>query len=176
MSLIERFASNAPWEPVFGYSRAVRAGDWLVLSGTTAVDERGLVVGAGQMYVQTRQALLNIKAHVERAGLTIDNVVRTRVFTTDISRFGEIARAHKEMLGGVAPASTLVEVRRLIHPEMLVEIEADVWAGPVQGAVETGAKLSPTSARKGRTVPKPKVKGSAASKAGGRPKSGRGRR
>lgn len=157
MSPIERFAGNTPWEPIFGYSRAVRAGDWLVLSGTTAVDERGLVVGAGQMYVQTRQALLNIKTHIERAGLTIANVVRTRVFTTDISRYSEIARAHKEILGDMPPASTLVEVRRLIHPEMLVEIEADVWSN--LGAPKTGTKLS-------RTAHKPKAKKPAHSKTG----------
>ena len=129
MSSIVRIASNVPWEPIYGYSRAVRAGDWLFVSGTTATDERGLVVGPGQMYVQAHQALLNLKAHIERAGLSLANIVRTRAFVTDITRFGEVARAHKELLGDNPPASTLVEVKALVNTAMLVEIEADVFAG-----------------------------------------------
>ncbi len=165
MNVIERIASNTPWEPIFGYSRAVKAGEFLAVSGTTATDERGLLVGAGQMYVQTRQALLNIKAHVERAGFSVANVVRTRVFTTDISRFAEIARAHKEIFGGNPPASTLVEVKRLVHPGMLVEIEADVWAGAAEGAIKPEAKAAPMAATPKRpavTAPKPKAKPKAA--------------
>ncbi len=162
MGVIERIASNAPWEPIFGYSRAVKAGEFLAVSGTTATDERGLLVGAGQMYVQARQALLNIKAHVERAGFNIANVIRTRVFTTDISRFAEIARAHREILGSNPPASTLVEVKSLVHPEMLVEIEADVWAGAAEGPVNPEAKVAPTGAaqkRPGVAAPKAKAAG-----------------
>ncbi len=152
MGQIERLASNTPWEPVFGNSRAVKAGEWLLVSGTTSTDERGLLVGAGQMYVQTRQALLNIKTHVERSGLGMGNIVRTRVFTTDISRFQEIARAHKEIFAGAPPASSLLEVRRLIHPDMLVEIEADAWSGgATQGNAESGAKAP--SRRTGSKTP-----------------------
>lgn len=158
MSQIERFASNTPWEPIFGYSRAVRAGEWLAISGTTATDERGLLVGAGQMYVQARQALLNLKHHIERAGLSINNVVRTRVFVTDISRFDEVARAHKEVMGEAAPAATCVEVCKLVHPDMLVEIEADVYAGaqlahsePAAGSPITRARVQP---RKSKTAPR----------------------
>lgn len=159
MGTIDRISSNTPWEPVFGYSRAVRAGEWLAISGTTATDERGMLVGCGQMYVQAKQALLNIKAHVERAGLSIGNVVRTRVFVTDISRFGEVARAHKEMFGENPPAASCVEVTRLVHPDMLVEIEADVYAGGemavAQGAfaAEQSRENPPPPAKKKRSAP-----------------------
>lgn len=159
MGQIERLASNTPWEPVFGYSRVVKAGEWLLVSGTTSTDERGLLVGVGQMYVQTRQALLNIKTHVERAGLGMGNIVRTRVFTTDISRFQEIARAHKEIFADAPPASSLLEVRRLIHPDMLVEIEADAWSGAAQGSAESGTKASSR-----RTGSKPPVASKSKSK------------
>ena len=129
MGQIERVASNTPWEPIFGYVRKVIAGNWLAISGTTATDERGMLVGAGQMYVQARQALANLQHHVESAGFSLADVIRTRVFVTDISRFAEVARAHKEMFGENPPASTLVEVRRLVHPDMLVEIEVDAFGG-----------------------------------------------
>ena len=156
MDQIARFASNTPWEPIFGYSRAVRAGEWLAISGTTATDERGMIVGAGQMYVQARQALLNLKHHIERAGLSINNVVRTRVFVTDISRFDEVARAHKEVMGEAAPAATCVEVRRLVHPDMLIEIEADVYAGGAQRAQSAPAATSTiTKTRVQPRKPKP---------------------
>jgi enamine deaminase RidA (YjgF/YER057c/UK114 family) len=129
MSQIERVASNTPWEPIFGYVRKVKAGNWLAISGTTATDERGMLVGGGQMYVQARQALANIKHHVESAGFSLADVIRTRVFVTDISRFAEVARAHKEVFGENPPASTLVEVKRLVHPDMLIEVEADAFGG-----------------------------------------------
>jgi enamine deaminase RidA (YjgF/YER057c/UK114 family) len=130
MQNISRIASGAPWEPIFGYSRAVRAGDWIAVSGTTSIDERGLIVGPGQMYVQARQAISNIAAALERAGADLSHVVRTRVFVTDISRFGEVARAHLERFGDNPPAATAVEVRRLVHPDMLIEIEADAYVAP----------------------------------------------
>ena len=129
VSKIERIASNTPWEPVFGYVRKVKAGDWLAVSGTTATDDRGMIVGVGQMYVQARQALLNLKHHIESSGFSMDGVVRTRVFVTDLSRFAEVAKAHQEVMGEFPPASTCVEVRRLVHPDMLIEIEADVFGG-----------------------------------------------
>src|SRR5512137_1849541 len=96
MGGIERFSSGAPWEPIAGYSRAVRSGDWFSVAGTTAIDEQGLIVGAGQMYVQARQAMLNVQKALERGGLSLNDVVRTRMFVTDISRFGEVAKAHRE--------------------------------------------------------------------------------
>ncbi len=129
MSAISRISTNTPWEPIVGYSRLVRAGDMVAVSGTTATDERGMIVGAGQMYVQARQAMANIRTALERAGLAMDQVIRTRMFVTDMNRFAEVARAHKEFFADAPPASTVVEVRRLAHPDMMIEIEADAFAG-----------------------------------------------
>lgn len=129
MADISRIASGAPWEPVFGYSRAVRTAGWIAVSGTTAFDQTG-IVGKNQMYVQTRQAIMNIAAALERCGAGLADVVRTRVFVTDIDRFAEVARAHQEFFGANPPASTLVAVSRLVHPDMLVEIEADAYREP----------------------------------------------
>jgi len=126
MAEISRIASGATWEPIFGYSRAVRAGGWIAVSGTTSFDESG-IVGKNQMYVQARQAIMNIAAGLERSGAALSDVVRTRMFVTDIGRSGEIARAHQAFFGANPSASTLVEVRRLIHPDMLIEIEADAY-------------------------------------------------
>ena len=155
MSKIDRIASNTPWEPIFGYVRAVRAGGWLCISGTTATDERGLIVGGGQMYVQARQALLNIKRHVEGAGLRLSDVVRTRAFVTDMSRFAEVARAHKEVMGEYPPAESCIEVSKLVHPDMLIEIEADVYAGGDATSAPPGSRAA--EVRK----PAPKVNRSA---------------
>ncbi len=130
MGEITRIASGGLWEPIFGYSRAVAAGGWVMVAGTTGFDEHGTLAGVGQMYVQARQAITNIAMALERAGSSLGNVVRTRVFVTDITRLNEVARAHKESFGANPPASTVVEVRRLAHPDMLVEIEADAFAGP----------------------------------------------
>src|SRR5262249_35416094 len=127
MAQLVRIFSGAPWEPVAAYSRAVKAGEFVAVSGTTAIDERGLVVGGGQMYVQARQALLNIRTALHRMGLSMQDVVRTRMFVTDISRFAEVARAHQEFFAEAPPASTMVEIKRLVHPAMLVEIEADAY-------------------------------------------------
>ena len=140
MSPISRISTNTPWEPIVGYSRLVRAGDIVAVSGTTATDERGLIVGAGQMYVQARKALDNIRAVLERAGVRMDQVIRTRMFVTDMERFPEVARAHKEFFGDCPPASTVVEVRRLAHRDMMIEIEADAYAG---GAAAQAASSSP---------------------------------
>jgi enamine deaminase RidA (YjgF/YER057c/UK114 family) len=145
MPQIDRVASNTPWEPIFGYVRKVKAGNWLAISGTTATDDRGMIVGGGQMYVQARQTLLNLKHHIESAGFSLTGLVRTRVFVTDISRFAEVAKAHKEVFGEHPPASTLVEVRRLVHPDMLIEIEADVFGGD---------EITPTSAERARPLEK----------------------
>ena len=159
MSLIERVASNTPWEPIFGYVRKVRAGNWLAISGTTATDERGMVVGGGQMYVQARQALLNLRNHIEGAGYSVADVIRTRVYVTDIARFAEVARAHKEVFGDHPPASTLVEVRALVHPDMMVEIEADAFRGAETAALSKTPARAPRTAVKtsSRTKPKPKA-------------------
>ncbi|MGH8337175.1 MAG: Rid family hydrolase, partial [Gammaproteobacteria bacterium] len=95
MEDIRRLNSHAPWEPIFGYARAVKAGDWLLISGTTSFDAQGVVVGRGQMYAQARQAIENVKAVLERAGMALSNVVRTRVFLTEIGDFEAVARAHR---------------------------------------------------------------------------------
>jgi enamine deaminase RidA (YjgF/YER057c/UK114 family) len=118
-------ASGVKWESIVGYSRAVRVGPFIAVTGTTATTATGELHGAGDMYAQTRQALLNITNALAKAGATPADVVRTRIFVTDISRWEEVGRAHREVFGEVMPATTMVEVARLIDPEMLVEIEAD---------------------------------------------------
>ena len=155
MSAISRISTNRPWEPIVGYSRLVRAGDIVAVSGTTATDERGLIVGAGQMYVQARQALANIRAALERTGLAMHHVIRTRMFVTDMERFAEVARAHREFFADSPPASTIVEVRRLANPNMMIEIEADAYAGAANGQT-AGAK--PSALAKPKAAMKPPMK------------------
>ena len=121
----QKFASGARWEEIVGYSRAIRVGDRIYVTGTTALDEAGELVGKGDAYAQTVQAIRNIEKVLHRAGVTLENVVRTRMFVTDIQLWEDYGRAHGEFFKTIKPCATMVEVRALIDPRMLVEIEAD---------------------------------------------------
>ena len=121
--------SGAPWESAVGYSRAVRVGRFVAVSGSAAIDTNGLLVGEGDMYAQAKQCIEVIETALEKAGGSLADVVRTRTFVTVIERWADVGRAHQEAFGDVMPATSMVEVSRLIDPGMLVEIEADAIIG-----------------------------------------------
>src|SRR3954453_5910000 len=126
----QNISSGGKWEGIVGYSRAVRVGTRVSVSGSTAADNDGQIVGRNDAYAQTKQSILNIESALKEAGAILDNVVRTRMFVTDISRWQEYGRAHGEFFANIRPCATMVEVRALIDPDMMVEIEADAEITP----------------------------------------------
>jgi enamine deaminase RidA (YjgF/YER057c/UK114 family) len=125
MTTRTNISSGAPYEPIFGYSRAVKVGNMIFVSGSTAIQPDGSVAGVGDPYAQTIATLRTIERALQQGGASLQNVVRTRMFATSIAHVDAIGKAHAEFFRDIRPASTLVEISRLVHPDMLIEIEAD---------------------------------------------------